>query len=110
MQRHSLDRDAGKLCAAAMHRPMTDRRALPAGMTPRLLSREAAAAYCGVTPETFEVHIRPHVRPIEIGARRLWDIRALNRWLDERSGLVEALRPIRDWLAELGDDRASARR
>src|SRR5260370_1413420 len=92
------------------HPLIANRDALPAGMTPRLLSRAAAAAYCGVTAETFETHIRPQVPPIEIGARRLWDIKALNRWLDERSGLVEALRPIRDWLAELGDDRARARR
>jgi hypothetical protein len=89
---------------------MTERHQLPPGMTPRLLSRCAAAAYCGLTAETFEKHIRPHVFPIEIGARRLWDVRALDRWLDQRSGLVNALRPVDDWFAELGDDRASARR
>lgn len=87
---------------------MTERR-LPIGMTPRLLSRDAAAAYCGVTAESFETHIRPHVRQIEIGARRLWDVRALDRWLDEKAGLTEALRPVDDWLAELGDDRAAGR-
>lgn len=89
---------------------MGERHALPAGMTPRLLSREGAAAYCGVTAETFETHVRPHVPPVEIGARRLWDVRALDRWLDERSGLIEALRPVDDWIARLGgDDRAGAR-
>jgi hypothetical protein len=82
---------------------------LPVGMTPRLLSRDAAAAYCGVVAETFEEHVRPHVRPVEIGSRRLWDIKALDRWLDERSGLAEVVRPIGDWLGELGDDRARPR-
>ena len=83
---------------------------LPTGVAPRLLSRDAAAAYCGVTAETFEQHVRPHVPPIAIGARRLWDIKALDRWLDVRSGLREALRSIDDWLTELGNDRASTRR
>jgi hypothetical protein len=89
---------------------MSERRSLPTGMTPRLLSRDAAAAYCGITAETFEQYIRPHVTPIEIGARRLWDVRALDRWLDLRSGLTDALRPVDDWLVELGNDRANSRR
>lgn len=83
---------------------MVERRSLPDGMTPRLLSRDAAATYCGVRAETFETHIRPHVPPVEIGTRRLWDIKALNRWLDERSGLAHATRPVEDWAGMLGDD------
>lgn len=83
---------------------MADRRALPAGITPRLLTRDQAAAYCGIVADTFEDYIRPHVPPIDIGARRLWDIRALDRWLDARSGLVTELRPIGDWLKGLGGD------
>ncbi len=89
---------------------MGARASLPLGMTPRLLSRDAAATYCGITAETFEQHVRPHVRPIEIGARRLWDIKALDRWVDAQSGLTDALRPVDDWLAELGNDRAGSRR
>jgi hypothetical protein len=80
---------------------MPERR-LPIGMTPRLLSRDAAAAYCGATAETFDEHIRPHIRPIEIGTRRLWDVRALDRWLDQQSGLVADFRFPEEWLAELG--------
>lgn len=83
-----------------------DGGALPSGMTPRLLSLDAAATYCGVMPGTFETHIRPHVPPVEIGARRLWDVKALNRWLDERSGLAHATRPVEDWAGMLGDDSA----
>src|SRR4051812_9069809 len=83
---------------------MSDRRHLPAGMTPRLLSRDEAAAYLGIIAETFEKHVRPHVLPIEIGSRVLWDVRALDRWLDQRSGLVAELQPIGNWLAGLGGD------
>ena len=64
---------------------MTDRR-LPAGMTPRLLSRDAAAAYCGLSPNAFEDHVAAAVPPIRIGQRKLWDIRSLDRWLDELAG------------------------
>lgn len=90
-----------------MNAVAAERHLLPAGLAPRLLSRNAAAAYCGVTAETFETHVRVHVAPIEIGARRLWDIKALDRWLDERSGLVEALRPAQEWIARLGNNGAS---
>jgi len=76
---------------------------MPRRKEPRI--PDAAAAYCGITVQTFEHHIRPHVAPIEIGARRLWDVRALDRWLDVRSGLTDALRPVNDWLSELGNDR-----
>jgi hypothetical protein len=90
---------------------MADNRRLPPGMTPRLLSRDEAATYCGVVAETFEQHVRPHVPPIGLGARRLWDIRALDRWLDRQSGLVDAPPSLEDCLAGLGnDDRARPRR
>jgi hypothetical protein len=86
---------------------MSEGSRLPRGMTPRLLSEDAAAAYLGIHRETFEEHIRPHIPPVEIGSRRLWDIKALDYWLDQQSGLVEALRPTEDWLAGLGDDRGT---
>ena len=63
---------------------------LPDGMTPRLLSRDAAAAYLGISAEHFTAHIVGAVIPIEIGRRVLWDVRALDRWLDERSGAGHA--------------------
>jgi hypothetical protein len=86
---------------------MTERDRLPRGMTPRLLSEDAAAAYLGIHRETFEQHVRCRVPPIEIGARKLWDVKALDHWLDQQSGLVEALRPVGEWLAGLGDNCAS---
>jgi len=83
------------------------KRALPIGLTPRLLNRDQSAAYCGVIAETFEAHIRPYVRPLEIGTRRLWDIKALDRWLDQRSGLTQAVRSSEDWLREIGKEHDS---
>jgi hypothetical protein len=55
-------------------------------MTPRLLGRFGAAAYCGVSPTTFDEYIADCVPPIAIGRRNLWDIKALDRWIDQQSG------------------------
>lgn len=69
---------------------MTGER-LPDGLSPRLLSADQAAAYCGMSRNHFAQHVAPFVPPIpNIGARRLWDLRALDRWLDARSGLAHA--------------------
>ena len=69
---------------------MPERRRLPSGMTPRLISREAAATYCGISPTLFDEHIAPAVPPVEIGRRNLWDVKRLDRWLDQQSGLAHA--------------------
>jgi hypothetical protein len=62
---------------------------LPDGMTPRLLTPDQAAAYCGVGRENFEARVG--VPPLQLfGARRLYDRIALDRWLDRQSGLAEA--------------------
>jgi hypothetical protein len=88
---------------------MAERRPLPAGLTPRLLSRDEAATYLGVSAPHFDAHVAQHVRPVEIGKRRLWDIKALDRWLDGQAGFAEA--SSTDWLGRLGeDDRAHSRR
>ena len=81
---------------------------LPAGITPRLLAKEAAAEYCGVSAPHFEAHVARQVPAVEIGRRRLWDIKALDRWLDGQTGYAEA--SPADWLGRLGDDRAHSRR
>jgi hypothetical protein len=59
-------------------------------MTPRLLSREAAASYCGMSPNFFDEQVKPAVPPLEFGRRNLWDIKKLDRWLDQQSGLAHA--------------------
>jgi hypothetical protein len=85
-------------------------RVLPPGLTPRLLSRADAAVYCGMSPNHFEQHVGSMVPPVRIGKRNLWDIKVLDRWLDQQSGLGDALRPVESWLERLGDDRAHPRR
>jgi hypothetical protein len=82
---------------------MPERR-LPEGMTPRLLSREAAAAYCGMSPNHFDDEISHAVPALKFGRRKLWDVKALNRWLDERSGLAHATRPVDEWAGMLGEE------
>ena len=63
-------------------------RSLPVGLTPRLLTAEQAAAYCNVGRENFEARVG--VPPLRLfGNRTLYDIRALDRWLDRQSGIAE---------------------
>jgi hypothetical protein len=77
----------------------------------RLLSREEAASYCHIAAETFDAHVRPYVQPIKIGAKILWDIKALDHWLDVQSGLTQGeMRSSDQWLSEVGNDRESKRR
>jgi len=76
------------MATAILGRAMSDRR-LPDGIAPRLLSRKAAAAYCGISASLFDEHIAVAVRPVAIGRRVVWDIKALNRWLDAQSGLSQ---------------------
>jgi hypothetical protein len=80
----------------------TPERILPVGMTPRLLSRDVAALYCGVSTNLFEDTVGKEVAPIWLGGRKLWDRRALDRYLDAQSGIMEPLRQIDDWLGGLG--------
>jgi hypothetical protein len=88
---------------------MKERR-LPSGMTPRLLSKEAAAAYCGMSSEMFDGTIGKDVPPIDLQRRRnLWDIKALDRWIDQQSGFTHAERSIGDWAGMLGNDRQDQR-
>jgi hypothetical protein len=88
---------------------MTERR-LPPGMTPRLLSRDSASVYCGMSPNHFDEHVATAVRPLQFGKRCLWDIRALDHWLDQRSGITHALRSVDDWAEMLGGDCTGERR
>lgn len=50
-----------------------------------MLSREEAAAYCGISPNHFDEHVGKVVEPIPLGKRKLWDIRALDRFIDSIS-------------------------
>jgi hypothetical protein len=70
---------------------------LPRGMTPRLLTPDQAAAYCGVGRENFEARVG--VPPVKLfGNRVLYDVKALDKWLDEKSGLALVEAEREDWL------------
>jgi hypothetical protein len=57
---------------------------LPLSLPPRLLSREQAAEYCGVSINHFLAHCP--VKPTELlGSKRVWDRVAIDRWLDGNS-------------------------
>jgi hypothetical protein len=77
-------------------------------LVPRLLTRQQAAAYCGVSVPTF-VGICP-IKAVALGnSKRLerFDRIFLDKWIDS---LTATQLPIgKDWLSELGnsDDRAS---
>lgn len=51
---------------------------------PRLLSRAQAAEYAGVSPNTFDRHIK--VAPLRFGKRVLYDRLAIDRFIDTLSG------------------------
>jgi hypothetical protein len=56
---------------------------------PRLaLTREEAADALGVSVDHFDEHIRPHLRVIYSGRKRLWSVKELERWLDENATAV----------------------
>ncbi|MCW2276271.1 hypothetical protein M2321_003875 [Rhodoblastus acidophilus] len=69
-------------------------------ITPRLLTKEQAAAYCGVSAPTF-ASVCP-VAPLRLGEsnRNLrYDIRALDKWIDRMGGVQDEVE--RDWLAAM---------
>lgn len=49
---------------------------------PRLaLQRKEAAAALSVSGDTFDRHIRPHLRCVYVGGLRLWPVAELERFL-----------------------------
>ena len=74
---------------------MTQRAVLPAGLVPRYLSREEAAAYVGVSPNVFESEVRQGYWPParRRGAREgrlTWDRILLDLAADRWAGIVAA--------------------
>lgn len=64
---------------------------------PRLLSPAQAAAYCGMTAESFRKHVQ--VEPQKFGSRALFDRFTLDDYLDRLYGRRRAA-PAGDWVAE----------
>src|SRR5947207_1590644 len=86
--RHSLRQRNHSHSAVA---PGQRERALPAGITPRGLSRRAAAEYCGLAPSTFDARVNEGLLPSPVfpGRRRVWDRLALDRALNSLSGVAD---------------------
>ena len=74
---------------------MPDARALHSP----LLTRDEAARYCRIGLRTFDRLVAPHVQVLCIGARRLFDRRDIDTWLetqkDGRSLEIRERRPSR---------------
>jgi predicted DNA-binding transcriptional regulator AlpA len=65
---------------------MTRQVALPPTLAPRLISREAAAAYVCVSPNNFDEMVKEKrmPRPKRLGGRRIaWDVRELDVAVDQ---------------------------
>lgn len=69
---------------------------------PRLMSGADAAAYCGVTPETFSKWVAAGTVPAAVPGTRRWDRKAIDLALDKASGIVAPS------IAPEGDDAAEA--
>ncbi len=56
---------------------------------PRLaLKRDEAAQALGMSLDSFERHVQPHVRLVRRGKLRLVPVTELQRWLDHNAALV----------------------
>lgn len=75
----------------------------------RCLSREEAAAKCGLTPSGFSDWVRKGRMPRPLPGTRRWDARAIDLALDKLSGLADAAAPAgayERWRAQRGEGRA----
>lgn len=49
------------------------------------LQRKQAAEALDVSGDTFDRHVRPHLRCVYIGDLRVWPVAELERWLDRQA-------------------------
>lgn len=71
----------------------------------RLLTRAQAAKYCELAPSSFDDWMRKGKVPRPLPGTRRWDSKALDRALDQLSGLTANATPEDDfdrWLREEG--------
>lgn len=69
-----------------MARPSTT--LLPAGLVPRGLTRDQAAAYLGLTVRQFSARVRSGHLPPPVAGAMTWDRAALDDRFDRMSGLA----------------------
>lgn len=65
----------------------------------RMLTEQEAAAYCGVSVNTFKARIG--ISPVRIGNCVRYDMRALDQWADSQGGSREMTAD--DWLGKLDE-------
>src|SRR4051812_8823333 len=70
--------------------PAMPSRAVITPIQPRGLTRQDAAAYCGLTPEGFDDWVRRGIAPGPIAGTQRWDRKAIDLALDRASGLESA--------------------
>jgi hypothetical protein len=79
-------------------------------ITPRGLTKEEAAAYCGCeTERAFDDWVKRGVVPGAIPGTHRWDRKAIDLWLDRLSGLVEKAATgsaLTDWKASRAAQRS----
>jgi len=63
------------------------KRAITAQLPPRGLTRDAAAAYCGLSPQGFDDWVKRGVVPGPIPGTQRWDRKAIDLALDRASGI-----------------------
>ena len=63
-------------------------RTIIAPVQPRGLTREDAAAYCGLTPEGFDDWVKRAIVPGPIPGTQRWDRKAIDLALDRASGIA----------------------
>lgn len=56
-------------------------------VSPRLLTKKAAAAYVGVSAPTFAKWVLAGIMPAPVSITRMWDKKAIDGQLDKISGL-----------------------
>ena len=49
------------------------------------LTKPEAATALGISVDSFERHVQPELRVVRRGKLRLFDVRELERWLEENS-------------------------
>lgn len=79
-----------------------------AQVTPRLMTKAEAAAYCAVTPSRFYQLVKAGTLPASIPGTTRYDRVAIDRALDKLGGLAAdaELSEFDKWLAEDGERAA----
>jgi predicted DNA-binding transcriptional regulator AlpA len=70
------------------------------GIAPRLLTREQAAAYCGLSVNGFSEWVKSGRLPGPIPRTARWDLKAIDIALDSASGIAIGSSALDQWKAK----------